>query len=443
MTATATPDVRAIIVKDLTMRDCVRIISDPNKPNIRYAVIETDPSDLYGTFGHIIDDIRKNNIKASKVLIFCRKKEHVKDLYELFSEHLGTQAYYRPSDQEPVDDRSRIFAMYHKKTHKLVKSTIEREFCEEDGIVRVVFCTIAFGMGVNVKGAHLVIHVGPSGDLDDYLQESGRIGRTGNQLNHAILLRYKGCTRSKNITKQMKNYVTNISECRRTLLLRPFSCTTEASSTSSIAKHCCCDVCAESCRCVCICGTSVDCKCNNFCPKQQYQSIAEIAIRTVHAEKNSVNTTTKKIVNVVTDEQLTCLQDHLMAYRSELAQNCCHEKLLTGLDYATGYSSMLVNDILKNIKYIESLQSLKSKFFFYNDEHAVKTWEIICDVLSLVTEQVTSSNETSSIAVAGNNGDASESASDCDSEDSNISIAERTVRLHIISSSEGEETCSD
>ncbi|CAB4004938.1 Werner syndrome ATP-dependent helicase, partial [Paramuricea clavata] len=261
LTATATPDVRAIIVKDLTMRDCVRIISDPNKPNI--------------------------------------------------SEHLGTHAYYRPSDQEPVDDRSKIFAMYHKKTHKLVKSTIEREFCEEDGIVRVVFCTIAFGMGVNVKGAHLVIHVGPSGDLDDYLQESGRIGRTGNQLNHAILLRYKGCTRK-------------------------------------------------------------------------------------------------------------------LAYRSELAQNCCHEKLLTGLDYATGYSSMLVNDILKNIKYIESLQSLKSQFFFYNDEHAVKTWEIICDVLSLVTEQVTSSNETSSIAVAGNNGDASESASDCDSEDSNISIAERT-----------------
>ena len=60
--------------------------------------------------------------------------------------------------------------MYHKKTHSLVKSTVEKEFCKIDGTVRVVFCTIAFGMGVNVKGANLVIHLGPSSDLDDYRQ---------------------------------------------------------------------------------------------------------------------------------------------------------------------------------------------------------------------------------------------------------------------------------
>ena len=64
-------------------------------------------------------------------------------------------------------------------------------------------------------GANLVIHLGPSSDLDDYLQESGRIGRTDDKISHAVLLRFKGCTRTKNNTKQMKNYVTNKSECRR------------------------------------------------------------------------------------------------------------------------------------------------------------------------------------------------------------------------------------
>ena len=56
--------------------------------------------------------------------------------------------------------------MYHKKTHDLVKETVENEFCKADGLVRVVFCTIAFGMGINVKGADTVIHLGPSGSLE-------------------------------------------------------------------------------------------------------------------------------------------------------------------------------------------------------------------------------------------------------------------------------------
>ena len=51
--------------------------------------------------------------------------------------------------------------MYHKKTDKLVKGTIETEFCKENGTVRVVFCTIAFGIGVNVEDAYNGIHLGP------------------------------------------------------------------------------------------------------------------------------------------------------------------------------------------------------------------------------------------------------------------------------------------
>ena len=100
-----------------------------------------------------------------------------------------------------MDDCTRLFAMYHKKTHDLVKRTIEPEFCKENGSVRVVFCTVAFGMGVNVKGGNMVIHLGPSTGIDDYLQESGRVDRN-NEKVHAVLLRYKGSTRSRNITEQ-------------------------------------------------------------------------------------------------------------------------------------------------------------------------------------------------------------------------------------------------
>lgn len=132
----------------------MQILGDANKPNIRYTVIDIDHDNLYDTFKPIIDGIEQRQSSATKVMVFCRRKEDMKELFELFSQSLGAKAYVRPEGTEPMDDRTRLFAMYHRKTHDLVKRTIETEFCKEDGSVTVVFCTIAFGMGVNV-----VIHL--------------------------------------------------------------------------------------------------------------------------------------------------------------------------------------------------------------------------------------------------------------------------------------------
>lgn len=102
LTATATQSVRKTILAALNMEGCVQVIGNPNKANIGYAVVNIDHNDIFGTFSHIINDIRENNIKASKVLVFCRKKEHVKELYELFTEHLGPHAYHRPIGEDHV-----------------------------------------------------------------------------------------------------------------------------------------------------------------------------------------------------------------------------------------------------------------------------------------------------------------------------------------------------
>ena len=258
--------------------------------------------------------------------------------------------------------------MYHKKIHSLVKSMVEKEFCKIYGTVRVVFCTIAFGMGVNVRGANLVIDLGPSSDLDDYLQESGRMGRTDDKMSHAVLSRFKGCTRSKNITIQMKDYIRNKSECRWTLLLTPFSFTPEQNVDTM--KHGCCDICAEFCKCDC--NYMTNCQCMNPCHKQLYQSTIEIALQKVHAQRNSKIGQTMKRINVVTEAQRVLIHNRLMTYRSELAHNCSHEKLLTGLDYATGFSYALVKNILDKVQYINSLEAVKDFFPFYADEHALR-----------------------------------------------------------------------
>ena len=40
---------------------------------------------------------------------------------------------------------------------------------DPSGSCRVLFATIAFGMGINISNIFLVIHLGPPSDIDDYL----------------------------------------------------------------------------------------------------------------------------------------------------------------------------------------------------------------------------------------------------------------------------------
>ena len=83
LTATATEAVRKIIIKDLAMKDCVEVITVPNKRNIRFSVSPVDPDNLYESLKWLIDDLETNQIlNTQKVLIFCRKRGLVRELYE-------------------------------------------------------------------------------------------------------------------------------------------------------------------------------------------------------------------------------------------------------------------------------------------------------------------------------------------------------------------------
>lgn len=117
------------------MEDCVVVDSDPNRPNTKYLIITPKTDSLYRWFEWLIRELETKQQKTEKVIIFCWQKELMKELYELFAENLGDKSYYRPTGTEPKGDRSRLFAIYHKRTQKLVKETIEKEFCTPDGIV--------------------------------------------------------------------------------------------------------------------------------------------------------------------------------------------------------------------------------------------------------------------------------------------------------------------
>ena len=50
--------------------------------------------------------------------------------------------------------------MYHAKTPSHKKNVILKCMLDENGVVRVVFCTVARGMGVNFAGLNYILHYG-------------------------------------------------------------------------------------------------------------------------------------------------------------------------------------------------------------------------------------------------------------------------------------------
>lgn len=161
-----------------------------------------------------------------KSSVFCHKLEDCVILYQSFAMSLGDSSYV-PAGECTLQNA--LFGMFHAKVTKSDKDILLDSFMKSDGNCRVIFATIAFGMGVNIRDIHTVIHIGPSSSVDSYVQESGRAGRDGQQ-SHAIILLYPGA----NVGKDIKAYCRSrkyVGECSfygviLAIAPGPYHCTT-------------------------------------------------------------------------------------------------------------------------------------------------------------------------------------------------------------------------
>ena len=119
--------------------------------------------------------------------------------------------------------------MYHASTPQY-KDVILRSIQQPDRVVRVVFATIALGMGIDLKGVNRINHYGAPKSLEDYFQESGRGGRqSGDSATSLVFWKPVDCPVKKEPSTPhdhemiaVRRYLENRSECRRTILLEYF-----------------------------------------------------------------------------------------------------------------------------------------------------------------------------------------------------------------------------
>ena len=155
---------------------------------------------------------------------------------------------------EQVSD-NRLFAMFHSCTDEHNKRVVMSSLSRADGVVRVVFATMALGMGVDFKSLDYVIHYGAPRSLEDYMQESGRAGRDHQQSVSRIYWkpveapRYADQTVHRNVElKGVRDYLENTELCRRFILLRYFN-PVVAMSLGPRDKELCCDNCQSHSQC--------------------------------------------------------------------------------------------------------------------------------------------------------------------------------------------------
>ena len=239
---------RLDVCRKLEMSEYKFVWASPERPNIYYEVLPR--SDVDTDIKPIVDDLRRNKLQMTRVIIYCRSLNVCSDLYAYFLSCLGEDSYF-PPDAPKISD-NRLFGMYHANTPAHNKEVILNSMQKEDGVVRVVFATVALGMGVNLVGVNRVVHYGAPASIDDYFQESGRAGRSGEAATSTVYWKPSDAPLRRDISDPrnvelaaVRHYLENNTSCRRQQLLNYF----DSDLFSTI--HCndrllCCDVCTRN-----------------------------------------------------------------------------------------------------------------------------------------------------------------------------------------------------
>ena len=102
----------------------------------------------------VIYSLKEHKNRAPCVIVYCRSLDIYTDLYPHFHYELGDDSYYPPGSHKISDNH--LFGMFHVHP-QYNKEVILEILTQPDGIARVVFATVALGIGINLRDLNTII----------------------------------------------------------------------------------------------------------------------------------------------------------------------------------------------------------------------------------------------------------------------------------------------
>lgn len=228
LTATANEIVRADIIQHLGLHNPQFYKQSFNRTNLLYEVLNKKKS--------VMEDIVSlinSKYSGDTGIIYCHSKNSCESTAQRLSE-FGISCSFYHAGMTPSD-----------------RSKIQRDW--QDGKIKVIAATIAFGMGIDKGDVRFVIHLTIPRNLEGYYQETGRAGRDGKNSDCIMFYSMKDVRMLQSLIKkdrdldrqskdyhldkfqQVVQYCENRTECRRQLVLQYFN---EKFDRKDCHKHC-------------------------------------------------------------------------------------------------------------------------------------------------------------------------------------------------------------
>ena len=127
------------------MSEVVTVKLSPNRSNIMY--VERRRTDLETDFSESLSTLKEKQKDTLRVVVYCRTLMICADLFSRFSYEMGkvsTTLLVHLNWSE-----NRLFGMFHASTPQHSKDVIMGSLQDCHGTVRVVFASVAMGMGID------------------------------------------------------------------------------------------------------------------------------------------------------------------------------------------------------------------------------------------------------------------------------------------------------
>jgi ATP-dependent DNA helicase RecQ len=159
LTATATPQVIEDIMNKLTFRQRNVLRTSFLRKNISYLVRQAEEKGTY-----LVKTLNKVNGSG---IVYVRSRKRCKEVAEIMVENGINADFYHAGLPDELRDK--------------------KQAAWSSGETRVIVATNAFGMGIDKADVRFVIHWDIPDSIENYFQESGRVGRD-NKPAYAVLL---------------------------------------------------------------------------------------------------------------------------------------------------------------------------------------------------------------------------------------------------------------